>query len=93
VLKPGGRFLCLEFSTVDVPLLDRAYELYSFNVIPVLGRLVVGDGEPYQYLIESIRSFPNQARFSSMIADAGFARVEYRNLSGGVAAIHSGWKI
>jgi demethylmenaquinone methyltransferase/2-methoxy-6-polyprenyl-1,4-benzoquinol methylase len=93
VLKPGGRFLCLEFSTVDVPLLDRAYELYSFNVIPVLGRLVVGDGEPYQYLVESIRSFPNQARFSSMIADAGFARVEYRNLSGGVAAIHSGWKI
>jgi demethylmenaquinone methyltransferase/2-methoxy-6-polyprenyl-1,4-benzoquinol methylase len=93
VLKPGGRFLCLEFSTVDIPLLDRAYELYSFNVIPALGRLVVGEREPYEYLVESIRSFPNQARFSAMIAEAGFARVDYRNLSGGIAAIHSGWKI
>jgi demethylmenaquinone methyltransferase/2-methoxy-6-polyprenyl-1,4-benzoquinol methylase len=93
VLKPGGRFLCLEFSSVDIPLLDRAYELFSFNVIPALGRLVVGDREPYEYLVESIRGFPNQARFSAMIAAAGFARVEYRNLSGGIAAIHSGWKI
>jgi demethylmenaquinone methyltransferase / 2-methoxy-6-polyprenyl-1,4-benzoquinol methylase len=93
VLKPGGRFLCLEFSTVDVALLDRVYELYSFGVIPALGRLVVGDREPYAYLVESIRSFPNQARFAAMITDVGFARVEYRNLSGGIAAIHSGWKI
>ena len=93
VLKPGGRFLCLEFSTVDVAVLDRAYELYSFNVIPALGGLVIGDREPYEYLVESIRRFPNQARFAAMIGDAGFARVEYRNLSGGIAAIHSGWKI
>jgi len=93
VLKPGGRFLCLEFSTVDVALLDRAYELYSFSVIPALGGLVIGDREPYEYLVESIRRFPNQARFAAMIGDAGFARVEYRNLSGGIAAIHSGWKI
>ena len=93
VLKPGGRFLCLEFSTVDVALLDRAYELYSFGVIPALGGLVIGDREPYQYLVESIRKFPNQARFAAMIGDSGLARVEYRNLSGGIAAIHSGWKI
>jgi demethylmenaquinone methyltransferase / 2-methoxy-6-polyprenyl-1,4-benzoquinol methylase len=92
-LKPGGRFLCLEFSSIDVPLLDRAYELYSINVIPALGRLVVGDRAPYEYLVESIRTFPNQARFSEMIAGAGFSRVEFRNLSGGIAAIHSGWKI
>ena len=93
VLKPGGRFLCLEFSAVDVAGLDRLYELFSFKVIPRLGRLVTGDGEPYQYLVESIRRFPNQARFAAMIADAGFARVEHRNLSGGIAAIHSGWKL
>ena len=93
VLKPGGRFLCLEFSTVDVALLDRAYELYSFRVIPALGELVVGDREPYEYLVESIRRFPNQARFAAMIGDAAFARVDHRNLSGGIAAIHSGWKI
>jgi demethylmenaquinone methyltransferase/2-methoxy-6-polyprenyl-1,4-benzoquinol methylase len=93
VLKPGGRFLCLEFSTVDIPVLDRIYELYSFGVIPALGGLVVGDREPYEYLVESIRSFPNQARFAAMITAAGFARVEYRNLSGGIAALHSGWKV
>ena len=93
VLKPGGRFLCLEFSTVDIALLDRAYELYSFRVIPALGGLVIGDRQPYEYLVESIRKFPNQARFAAMISEAGFARVEHRNLSGGIAAIHSGWKI
>jgi len=93
VLKPGGRFLCLEFSTVDIAVLDRAYEVYSFRVIPALGGLVVGDREPYDYLVDSIRSFPNQARFAAMIADAGFGHVEYRNLSGGIAAIHSGWKV
>ncbi len=93
VLKPGGRFLCLEFSSVDVAGLDRLYELYSFNVIPRLGQLVTGDGEPYQYLVESIACFPNQARFAAMIERAGFERVEYRNLSGGIAVIHSGWRL
>ena len=93
VLRPGGRFLCLEFAEVQVPILDRLYDLYSFNAIPVLGRVVAGEAEPYRYLVESIRRFPNQARFREMIADAGFARVSYRNLSGGIAAIHSGWRI
>jgi demethylmenaquinone methyltransferase/2-methoxy-6-polyprenyl-1,4-benzoquinol methylase len=93
VLKPGGRFLCLEFSAVDVAVLDRVYELYSFNVIPKLGGWVIGDEEPYRYLVESIRRFPNQARFGAMIETAGFARVAWRNLSGGIAAIHSGWKL
>jgi demethylmenaquinone methyltransferase/2-methoxy-6-polyprenyl-1,4-benzoquinol methylase len=93
VLKPGGRFLCLEFSSVDVALLDRAYEFYSLNVIPLLGDWVVGDAEPYRYLVESIRRFPNQARFGAMIERAGFARVAWRNLSAGIAAIHSGWKL
>jgi demethylmenaquinone methyltransferase/2-methoxy-6-polyprenyl-1,4-benzoquinol methylase len=93
VLKHGGRFLCLEFSKVDTAFLDRLYEFYSFNVIPLIGAAVAGDGEPYRYLVESIRRFPNQARFAAMIEAAGFARVEVRNLSGGIAAIHSGWKI
>ena len=93
VLKPGGRFMCLEFSTVDIAGLDRIYELFSFKVIPEIGRLVAGDGEPYRYLVESIARFPNQARFAAMIERAGFERVEYRNLSGGIAAIHSGWRL
>jgi demethylmenaquinone methyltransferase / 2-methoxy-6-polyprenyl-1,4-benzoquinol methylase len=93
VLKPGGRFLCLEFSSVDVGGLDWLYDAYSFNVIPALGQLVLGDAEPYRYLVESIRRFPNQARFAAMIEEAGLARVDYRNLSGGVAAIHSAWKL
>ena len=93
VLKPGGRFLCLEFSAVDVAGLDRLYDLYSFNVIPALGGIVAGDAESYRYLVESIRRFPNQARFAAMIEEAGFDRVDYRNLSGGIAAIHSGWKL
>ena len=93
VLKPGGRFLCLEFSAVDVAGLDRLYELFSFNVIPAIGDLVAGDGEPYRYLVESIRRFPNQARFAAMIEDAGFSRVSVRNLSGGIAAMHSAWKL
>jgi demethylmenaquinone methyltransferase / 2-methoxy-6-polyprenyl-1,4-benzoquinol methylase len=93
VLKPGGRFLCLEFSTVDIAWLDRLYDLYSLNVIPRLGGLVAGDEASYRYLVESIRKFPNQARFARMIVGAGFARVEHRNLSGGIAAIHSGWKL
>jgi demethylmenaquinone methyltransferase/2-methoxy-6-polyprenyl-1,4-benzoquinol methylase len=93
VLKRGGRFLCLEFSEVDVPMLDRVYEAYSFKVIPELGRVVAGDAESYRYLVESIRTFPNQERFAGLIRDAGFARVTYRNFSGGIAALHSGWKL
>ena len=93
VLKPGGRFLCLEFSEVDVPMLDRIYETYSFRVIPRLGQVVAGDPEPYLYLVESIRTFPNQERFADMIRAARFERVSYRNFSGGIAALHSGWKI
>ncbi|HZP19108.1 MAG TPA: bifunctional demethylmenaquinone methyltransferase/2-methoxy-6-polyprenyl-1,4-benzoquinol methylase UbiE [Bauldia sp.] len=93
VLKPGGRFLCLEFSAVDIAGIDRLYDLYSLNVIPAMGELVTGDREPYRYLVESIRRFPNQARFAGMLRAAGFERVEYRNLSAGIAAIHSGWKL
>jgi demethylmenaquinone methyltransferase/2-methoxy-6-polyprenyl-1,4-benzoquinol methylase len=93
VLKIGGRFLCLEFSECQVPILDRLYDFHSFQVIPRLGRLAAGAEEPYQYLVESIRRFPNQERFAAMIWEAGFARVAYRNLSGGIAAIHSGWRI
>ncbi len=93
VLKPGGRFLCLEFSDVDMPLLDRFYEAWSFNAIPRIGKLVTGDGEPYSYLVESIRKFPDQKNFARMIAEAGFGRVTFRNFSGGIAALHSGWKL
>jgi demethylmenaquinone methyltransferase/2-methoxy-6-polyprenyl-1,4-benzoquinol methylase len=93
VLRPGGRFLCLEFSAVDLPLIDKVYDLYSFNVIPAIGAVVAGDADPYRYLVESIRRFPNQERFAAMIRDAGFVRVDYRNLSGGVAAIHQGWAL
>ncbi|PBB93042.1 bifunctional demethylmenaquinone methyltransferase/2-methoxy-6-polyprenyl-1,4-benzoquinol methylase UbiE [Mesorhizobium sp. WSM3864] len=93
VLKRGGRFLCLEFSEVDMPLLDKAYEAWSFNAIPKIGRAVTGDGEPYSYLVESIRKFPNQQNFAAMIGRAGFDRVTFRNYSGGIAALHSGWKL
>jgi demethylmenaquinone methyltransferase / 2-methoxy-6-polyprenyl-1,4-benzoquinol methylase len=93
VLKPGGRFLCLEFSKVDVPGLDKIYDAYSFNVIPRLGQMVTGDAESYQYLVESIRRFPTPAAFSRMIEEAGFKRVTHRALTGGVVNIHSGWKI
>jgi demethylmenaquinone methyltransferase/2-methoxy-6-polyprenyl-1,4-benzoquinol methylase len=93
VLKRGGRFLCLEFSEVETPMLDRLYEAYSFRVIPELGRVVAGDADSYRYLVESIRTFPNQERFADMLRDAGFERVSYRNLSGGIAALHSGWKL
>jgi demethylmenaquinone methyltransferase / 2-methoxy-6-polyprenyl-1,4-benzoquinol methylase len=92
VLKPGGRFLCLEFSKVDVPGLDRLYDLYSFSVIPRLGGLVTGDAESYRYLVESIRRFPPPAAFARRIAEAGFWRVGHRPLTGGIVAIHSGWK-
>ncbi len=93
VLRRGGRFLCLEFSMVDVPLLDKFYEAYSFTAIPAIGKVVTGDGQPYRYLVESIRKFPNPERFRSMIEDAGFRRASFTRLTGGVVAIHSGWKL
>jgi demethylmenaquinone methyltransferase/2-methoxy-6-polyprenyl-1,4-benzoquinol methylase len=93
VLKPGGHLLVLEFSHVDVPVLDRLYDLFSFEAIPRLGQLAAGASEPYRYLVESIRRFPKQEAFAGMIRAAGFERVHYRNLTGGVAAIHSGWRI
>jgi demethylmenaquinone methyltransferase/2-methoxy-6-polyprenyl-1,4-benzoquinol methylase len=92
VLKRGGRFLCLEFSQVDVPMLDRLYEAYSFNAIPPIGRAVTGDADSYRYLVESIRTFPDQERFAAMIRATGFARVTHTNFSGGIVALHSGWK-
>src|SRR5258706_10619221 len=92
VLKPGGRFLCLEFSQVDVPILDALYKQYSDALVPALGRAVAGDAEPYRYLVESIKKFPDQQRFARMIKEAGFTRVQYRNVSGGIAAMHSGIK-
>ncbi len=93
VLKPGSRFLCLEFSTVDLPGLDRIYDLYSFNIIPALGRAVTGDAESYRYLVESIRKFPRPAAFAEMITAAGFSRVTHRTMSGGIVALHSGWRL
>jgi demethylmenaquinone methyltransferase / 2-methoxy-6-polyprenyl-1,4-benzoquinol methylase len=92
VLKTGGRFLCLEFSACEVPLLDRLYDFHSFEVIPRLAKLAAGDAEPYRYLVESIRKFPRQTRFAEMIRTARFSRVSFRNLTGGIAAIHSGWR-
>ena len=93
VLKRGGRFLCLEFSRVDLPILDRVYAAYSDAAIPALGKVVAGDGPAYRYLVESIRKFPPPDRFADMIATAGFSRVEFTRLTGGVVAIHSGWKL
>ena len=93
VLKIGGRFLCLEFSSVDVPGLDALYELYSFKLIPRIGAAVTGDREAYQYLVESIRKFPRPPVFARMIEDAGFRRVSFRQMTGGVVALHSGWKL
>jgi demethylmenaquinone methyltransferase / 2-methoxy-6-polyprenyl-1,4-benzoquinol methylase len=93
VLKRGGHFLCLEFSRVDVPIIDRVYDAYSFAAIPAMGRVITGDGAPYRYLVESIRKFPPPDLFADMIADAGFGRVQVTRLSGGVVAIHSAWKL
>lgn len=93
VLRPGSRFLCLEFSSADVPGLDRLYDLYSFNVIPQLGRMVVGDSEPYRYLVESIRKFPRPPVLADMMRAAGFSRVSWQPLSGGIVALHSGWRL
>ena len=93
VLKIGGKFLCLEFSAVDVPGLDRLYEFYSFNVIPALGRVVAGDAQSYRYLVESIRRFPNPQAFAALLRGAGFARVTHKPMSGGIVALHSGWRL
>jgi demethylmenaquinone methyltransferase/2-methoxy-6-polyprenyl-1,4-benzoquinol methylase len=93
VLKIGGKFVCLEFSSVDVPALDRLYDLYSFNVIPVLGRVVAGDAESYRYLVESIRRFPKPQAFAAMLRAAGFARVSFQAMSGGIVTLHSGWRL
>ncbi|MEM6595323.1 MAG: bifunctional demethylmenaquinone methyltransferase/2-methoxy-6-polyprenyl-1,4-benzoquinol methylase UbiE [Pseudomonadota bacterium] len=93
VLKPGGRLMVLEFSQLPNPLLQSAYDAYSFNVIPPLGQLIAGDRESYQYLVESIRKFPDQDTFLGMVRAAGFENASYRNLTQGVACLHSGWKI
>ncbi len=93
VLKPGGRLMVLEFSHLPNPAMQWAYDRYSFNVIPVMGQIVANDRESYQYLVESIRKFPDQESFAAMIRRAGFEQVKYRNLTMGVAALHSGWKI
>ena len=93
VLRPGGRLMVLEFSRMPNPALQWAYDRYSFNVIPAMGQAVAGDRDSYQYLVESIRRFPDQDRFAEMIGAAGFELVKYRNLSMGIAALHSGWKI
>lgn len=93
VLKRGGRLLVLEFSEVDMPLLDRFYDEWSFKAIPHFGKMITGDAEPYQYLVESIRKFPNQRDFAAMISKAGFSRVTFTNYTGGIAALHSGWKL
>lgn len=93
VLRPGGRLMVLEFSQLPNPMLRRAYDLYSFNVIPRMGQAIARDRESYQYLVESIRNFPDQETFAGMIRDAGFEQVRYRNLTQGIAALHSGWKL
>ncbi|CAD7051891.1 bifunctional demethylmenaquinone methyltransferase/2-methoxy-6-polyprenyl-1,4-benzoquinol methylase UbiE [Pseudorhizobium endolithicum] len=93
VLKRGGRLLVLEFSEVGLPLLDRLYDEWSFKAIPQFGKMITGDSEPYQYLVESIRKFPNQENFAAMIRNAGFSRVTYTDYTGGIAALHSGWKL
>ena len=93
VLRPGGRIMVLEFSRIPNELMQWAYDRYSFNVIPAMGKVVTGDRDSYQYLVESIRQFPDQETFAGMIRAAGFGQVKYRNLTMGVAALHSGWKL
>ena len=93
VLRPGGRLMVLEFSQLPNPMMQKAYDLYSFNVIPRMGQLIANDRDSYQYLVESIRKFPDQDTFLSMVKKAGFENAKYRNLSLGIAALHSGWKI
>ncbi len=93
VLRAGGHFLCLEFSIADLPGFAALYDLYSFNVIPALGRAVAGDEQAYRYLVESIRRFPPPQQFAHMLGSAGFARVSYRQMTGGIVALHSGWRL
>jgi demethylmenaquinone methyltransferase/2-methoxy-6-polyprenyl-1,4-benzoquinol methylase len=93
VLRRGGRFMCLEFSHVDLPLVDKVYDAYSFALIPRMGKWIAGDDAPYRYLVESIRTFPNPGRFAAEIERAGFGPAKVRLLSGGVAAIHSAFKL
>ena len=93
VLRPGSRFLCLEFSTVDLPGLDRLYDLFSFKVIPPLGRAITGDADSYRYLVESIRKFPKPGAFAEMMGQAGFSRTSWQSFSGGIVALHSGWRL
>ena len=93
VLRPGGRLMVLEFSQLPNAAMQKAYDLYSFNVIPVMGKLIANDRESYQYLVESIRKFPDQEAFAALIRSAGFGQVKYRNLTMGIAALHSGWKL
>jgi len=93
VLKPGGRYLCLEFSRVGAPALRRLYDAYSMRIIPQIGARVAGDADAYQYLVESIRRFPDQPRLAAMMGDAGFSRVGHTNFAGGVVALHQGWAI
>jgi demethylmenaquinone methyltransferase/2-methoxy-6-polyprenyl-1,4-benzoquinol methylase len=93
VLKPGGRLMVLEFSQIPNDLMQKAYDLYSFNVIPRMGQMIAGDADSYQYLVESIRQFPDQETFLGMVRQAGFENAKYRNLTMGIACLHSGWKI
>ena len=93
VLKHGGKFFCLEFSKVEIPMIDNLYEFYSKNIIPEIGYIITKDRDSYQYLVESISRFPQQDEFIEIISQAGFTRPKFTNLSGGIAAIHSGWKI
>jgi demethylmenaquinone methyltransferase/2-methoxy-6-polyprenyl-1,4-benzoquinol methylase len=93
VLRPGGRFICLEFSRVVIPLMDRLYDQYSFRLLPAIGDLVTGRADAYRYLVESIRQFPAQDDFAARIEDAGLGNVRYRNLSGGIVALHSAWRL
>ena len=93
VLRPGGRFLCLEFSQLQVAALAPLYDAWSFQVLPRLGRLIANDAASYQYLAESIRTFPDRERLAGMMRHAGFQRVNVRTLSGGIACIHSGWRL
>lgn len=93
VLRPGGRLMVLEFSQLPNPMMQAAYDAYSFNVIPQMGKVITGDRDSYQYLVESIRKFPDQDTFLEMVKTAGFENAKYRNMSMGIAALHSGWKL
>ena len=92
ILKPGGRFICLEFSHVESAVFKKIYDIWSFKAMPIIGEKVTGNKEAYSYLVESIRKFPNQNELSEQFAKAGFSRIRYRNLSNGIVALHSGWK-